>query len=295
MNTPKALFVRLAFGLALLGGAQGAFALDASQVRGGWEITVNGIEHIYELRIVGDRISGVYCTRCDDATTLAFVDGQLGGDQLTFKVTHVRDDGSTLYQDRVSGRLQNGHLMVSGHSGAPGGGDFNWSMYRDPRGLAPPGPAVPPRPRVHYLQPGPWEAITPDKLVGVWLAGTGANKQYFIIRRVGNTLRGVACGPCDDPYTMGALEDFFIQDDTVQWNICHEDWGVGPVPYRHQVVAHIARNELRLDAQQPNMRRVVSMTLFGPLRFAASARAAPPGEAGGPDVPAAAASADGSH
>lgn len=74
---------------------------------------------------------------------------------------------------------------------------------------------------------------------------------------------------------MASLEDFFIQGDTVLWNICHEDWGTGALPYPHQVVAHIAKHELRLDATQPNMQRVVSMTLFGPVPVAATASAGP--------------------
>jgi hypothetical protein len=261
----------LIIGLALLGAAQGASALDANQVRGGWEsrAATGQVDGILELRIVGDQVSGVYCTICDDATTVAFVDGRLAADELTFTVTHVRDDGSTLYQDHLRGRLQDGRLMVSGQSGAPGGVDITWAMRRDPSGPLPPGP---PAPVFHYQQPAPWEPITVDKLVGVWLSGTGPGKQIFTIRRYGNTLRGVVCGPCDNPYSMAVIEDFFIQNDTVLWNICHEDHGNGPLPYIHQIVAHIARNELRLDATQPNIQRIVSMTLLGPLPFAATAR-----------------------
>jgi hypothetical protein len=261
----------LIMALALLGAAQGASALDANQVRGGWETTGNGVQRFFELRIVGDRVSGVYCTACDDAETLAFVDGQLGSDGLTFTITHVRDDGSTLYQDHVNGRLDNGQLIVSGHSGAPSGGDITWTMRRDPSGPLPPGP---PAPVFHYQQPGPWEPITASKLVGVWLAGPGVNKQYFIIRRDGNTLRGLVCGPCDNPYSMDALENFYIQGDTVRWDTCHEDHGADgpPFPYVHHFVAHIAKHELRLDATQENTSRVASMTLFGPVPPAATAR-----------------------
>lgn len=259
----------LIMALALLAVSQGASALNADQVRGGWETTEGGVERFFELRIVGDRISGVYCTACDDAETMAFVDGRLTPDALTFTITHVRDDGSTLYQDQVDGRLENGQLIVRGHSGAPGGGDFTWTMRRDPSGPLPPGP---PAPVFHYLQPGPWEPITASKLVGVWLAGAGVNKQYFIIRRYGNTLRGLVCGPCNNPYSMDALEDFFIQGDTVMWNTCHEDHGIGPLPYEHHFIAHIADHELRLDATQDNTQRVVGMTLFGPLPLAATAR-----------------------
>jgi len=249
----------------------GGPTLSASQVRGGWEATVDGVPRIFELRIVGRRISGAYCTYCDDASTLAFVDGRLGATDFTFTITHVRDDGSTLYQDHVRGRVQDGQLLLTGHDGAPGGADFSWTMRRDPSGPLPPGPAAA---VFHYLQPGPWEPITPAKLVGVWLSGEGAGKQYFIIRRDGHELRGLVCGPCDNPYSMAAMEDFFIQDDSVQWNICHEDHGRGPLPYEHHIIAHIADHELRLDATQPNLHRIVSMTFLGPLPFAATRRSA---------------------
>jgi hypothetical protein len=260
---------RLIFGLALLGATQAAGAMNADQVRGGWETSGSGAQRFFELRIVGDRISGATCTVCDDATTLAFVDGHLGASDLTFTITHVREDGSTLYQDHAHARLQDGQLLVDGRSGAPGGGSFNWTMRRDPRGVIPPGP---PAPVVHYLQPGPWEQITPDKMAGVWLSGEGAGKQYFIIRRDGNELRGMVCGPCDNPYSMAAMENFFIQGDTVLWNICHEDHGYGPLPYAHQIIAHIANHELHLDATQPNVQRAISMTFLGPLPLSATSR-----------------------
>jgi hypothetical protein len=271
VTVKKILLVLALLGVAHSAVAQSAAALDADQVRGGWETTVDGVEHIFELRIVGDRISGAYCTVCDDATTLAFVDGQLGDSELTFTITHVRDDGSTAFQDHLHARLQDGQLLVSGQSGARDGGTISWSMHRDPRGPIAPGP---PAPVVHYLQPGPWQTITPQKLVGVWLSGEGAGKQYFIIRRDGKALRGMVCGPCDNPYSMAAMEDFFVQGDTVLWNICHEDHGVGPLPYIHQIIAHVADHELHLDATQPNVRRVVSMTFLGPLPVSATARAA---------------------
>ncbi|HEY7928833.1 MAG TPA: hypothetical protein VID71_02400, partial [Steroidobacteraceae bacterium] len=139
----KILLVLALLGVAHSAVAQSAAALDADQVRGGWETTVDGVEHIFELRIVGDRISGAYCTVCDDATTLAFVDGQLGDSELTFTITHVRDDGSTAFQDHLHARLQDGQLLVSGQSGARDGGTISWSMHRDPRGPIAPGPPAP--------------------------------------------------------------------------------------------------------------------------------------------------------
>ena len=70
----------------------------ADDYRGGWR-TDKGEPHTYEFSIRGDKVRGIYCTYCADATTLAFVDGKLGPDGLTFVVTHVNADGSTAYQD----------------------------------------------------------------------------------------------------------------------------------------------------------------------------------------------------
>ena len=166
--------------------------------------------------------------------------------------------------------------MVTGISGAPGGGKFEHTLIKDPRGpdplpvivsrlpKAPPVPAVAinqqgvgaPRPR--YIQPGPWKsALTEKDVIGVWLGfGVGAPKQYFIIRKVGNKLRGMVCGTCDNPYTMAALDDFEIQGDMLKFNILHEDWGDGELPtfYKH-VTAHVGWNEIRcttaVDHQPP--------------------------------------------
>ncbi len=259
--------------LSMLAFVHTAAALDAKDVRGGWETDINGVRHIYEFKIRGDRVTGVYCTDCSDATTLAFIEGSLGADGISFVVTHVKNDGSTAYQDHATGKIDNnGQLMVTGHSGAPGGGQFQWTMHKDPRGPTPPAPAGARPPPPHYLQPAAWESLTPEKLEGTWLAGSGPNKQYFIIRKVGDQLRGVACGPCDNPYTMGMLEEFFVQGDGVLFDVCHEDWGNGPLPYLHKVIAHVAKNEMRMDAAQDNMKRIFSMTLIGPLAPEATAR-----------------------
>ena len=89
--------------LAVLGMAPMAWAQNADDYRGGWR-TDAGDPHIYQFSIRGDQVRGVYCTRCSDATTLAFIDGTFGVGGLTFTVTHVKADGSTEYQDRATAR-----------------------------------------------------------------------------------------------------------------------------------------------------------------------------------------------
>jgi hypothetical protein len=273
-------------------------AQDADDYRGGWR-TDNGEPHTYEFSIRGDQVRGIYCTWCADATTLAFVDGTFGTSGLTFVVTHVRADGSTAYQDKATARFDRGKLIVTGASGAPGGGKFERILIKDPRGpdpipvivsrlpKAPPVPAVrvnqqgvgAPVPR--YIQPGPWKTnLTENDVIGVWLGfGVGAPKQYFIIRKVGNKLRGMVCGTCDNPYTMAALDDFEIQGGLLKFNILHEDWGDGELPtFAKHVTAHVGWNELRCttsaDHQQPRPTPpgvIPGFSLTGPIPIEATA------------------------
>lgn len=292
---------------ALAAVAQTAMALDPNDVRGGWETTINGTEHVYEFSIRGDKVTGIACGECDDASTLAFINGRLGPDGITFTVRHLRDDGSTAYQDHATARIEGDHLAVSGRSGGPGSGHFQWAMHKDPRGPAPvgamPGAALPqvgapaanaaaygtdgqapvrfggPRPGAGlppWQQPGPWEQLTPAKLVGVWFIGTGLNKQYFIIRKAGEQLLGMVCGPCSNPYSMAALDGFRLDGDTLHFNIDHEDWGFGKLPFHNMVTAKVTRDEMRFLSvvqdnlpPQPGPGFVVSLT--GPVSVEATA------------------------
>src|SRR4051812_49228180 len=164
---------------------------NADDYRGGWrtEGPVNGVPHTYEFSIRGDVVRGIYCTYCSDATTLAFVDGKLAADGLTFTVTQVKADGSTASTHRANAKTQDGQLGVTGMLGGRYGGKFQWTMHKDKRGpdplgvpvsVLPPGPPVaaiqfpgggggrrgaPPT----YLQPVPWKQLTQNDLVGVWI------------------------------------------------------------------------------------------------------------------------------
>jgi hypothetical protein len=117
--------------------------------------------------------------------------------------------------------------------------------------------------------------LTEKDVVGVWLGfGVGAPKQFFIIKKVGDKLRGLVCGTCDNPYTMAALDDFVIEGDTLRFNILHEDWADGELPtfYKH-VTAHVGWNEMRCttaaDHQPPPppsaAGRVPGFSLQGPV------------------------------
>src|SRR5512140_1816115 len=115
-------------GLLRVGAAQ-----SADDYRGGWR-TDQGEAHTYEFSIRGDKVRGIYCTYCADATTLAFVDGTFGPGGLNFVVTHVKPDGSTAFLDKAVGRFDHGNLIVTGASGAPGGEKFVRTLIKDPRG-----------------------------------------------------------------------------------------------------------------------------------------------------------------
>ena len=280
----------------ILAAAEIAAAQNADRYRGGWR-TDDSDPHTYEFSIRGEWVRGIYCTLCSDATTLAFIDGTLGPDGLAFVVTHVRPDGRTAYEDKASARIEGDRLIVSGTSGAPRGGKFQRTLYRDARGpdplpvpvlwlpdatgkpvalaalggrgrgAAPAAPTAPPAagpppvvappagvPGRGWQQPGPWKnPLALDDIVGAWIGfGTGVNKQYFIFRRVGNRLRGMVCGRCDNPFTLAALDDIEISGDTLRFKILHDGWGDAPVlPFDKWVTARITANEMRASFETP--------------------------------------------
>jgi hypothetical protein len=287
--------------VAVLAFAPIASAQNADDYRGGWR-TDSGEAHTYQFSIRGNKVRGIYCTYCADATTLAFVDGSFGPDGITFDVTHVNADGSTKHKDKAVAKFRDGRLIVTGTSGARGGGRFERVLIKDPRGPDPipakvsvlpkDRPTVPGNPQrrntdgadgLPYLQPGPWKSkLTEKDVIGVWLGfGVGAPKQFFIIKKVGDRLRGMVCGTCDNPYTMAALDDFRIEGDTLRFNILHEDWGDGEIPtFDKHVTARVGWNEMRAttaaDHQPPPPPRpqpsgfVPGFSLVGPIPIEAT-------------------------
>jgi len=280
--------------------AGGAAAQTADDYRGGWR-TDSGQPHTFEFSIRDNKVRGIYCTWCADATTLAFVDGTYGPNGLTFEVTHVKADGSTAYKDKATATFENGTLKVIGTTSKPGGRAFSYTMIKDPRGpdviptkvsvLPKDRPSVPGNPArrnvdgadgLPYQLPGPWKSkLTEKDVVGVWLGfGVGAPKQFFIIKKAGSKLRGMVCGTCDNPYTMAALDDVVLDGDLLKFNLLHEDWADGDLPtfYKH-FTCHVGWNELRCttaaDHQPapppPPPGRVPGFSLQGPVPIEATA------------------------
>jgi hypothetical protein len=285
------MIVRALACLAGLLTASAASAESADWYRGGWR-TAGGEPQVYEFVIRGTQVSGVACTHCADGATLARIEGTFDErDGIRFTVRHLAPDGSLASVDRAQARLSEGRLAVSGTRGD--GGTFAHLAIKDPRGPTPGGypqvrlpPGSPPVAIVRgpaggggatpaaYVQPAPWRALTAEDVEGVWLGfGVGMEKQYFVIRRDGDRLFGLACGRCDNPYTFGALENFAIQGDTLEFDIEHQDWGEGDhVPFVRHVTAHIAMNEMRMDARRTDApdRPGIVASLVGPIALEAT-------------------------
>ena len=98
-----------------------------------------------------------------------------------------------------------------------------------------------------YWQAGPFKALRPTDVVGTWIAsfGLGMNRQIFTFLLVGKELRGVVCGRCDNPYTIGAIENIIIVGDKLYFDIVHQDWGeIDPPTFDRSIVAQFVQNEL---------------------------------------------------
>jgi hypothetical protein len=252
-------------GLILVGSAQGAMALDADYWRGGWRTELGTEPHIYQFIIEGEKVSGFYCTSCSDATTIGFIDGTFSeADGINYTVRFPEPDGTIHTTLTQQASLAGGQLSVSGDGFADG-----LTLIKDPRGPEPGGSAIemypPGTPPTEIIEPGPsvagnisasaqgyWypgdfkEVLTVDDVAGTWIAlfwgGIGMNKQYFHIMPFEDELRGVVCGRCDNPYTMGGLTDITLVDGTLYFKIDHQDWG--PPVSAHQDAGRIVQNEM---------------------------------------------------
>jgi len=217
----------LPLSLATLLLAQPVAALDADYWRGGWRTPLAEEPHIYEFVIRGRKVTGVYCRNCSDASTIGFIDGKWDEKAgIDFTVTFANPDGSIRSVDDQHAMLADGRLVVTGAEGIRNGNAL--TLVKDPRGADPGGapayhlpPGTPPAlpvtrppggggggfgPPAPYWQAGPFKALRPADVVGTWIAsfGLGMNRQIFTFLLVGDRLRGVVCGRCDNPYTIGA-------------------------------------------------------------------------------------------
>lgn len=252
-------------GAVLLGGMQAAFALDADYWRGGWRTELGTEPHIYQFVIEDDTVTGFYCENCADVTTVGFIDGTWDEEEgIEFTVRFPDPDGTIHTTHAQHAMLEGSQITVTGD-----GIDGDRILIKDPRGPEPGAspiemypPGTPPTPVVEtgplpagnpsavspgYWSPGPFkEELTTDDVAGTWIAlfwgGIGMNKQYFHFLRFEDELRGLVCGRCDNPYTMGALTDITLVGDTLYFKIDHQDWG--PPVSAHQDAGRIVQNEM---------------------------------------------------
>ena len=195
--------------------------------------------------------------------------------------------------------LTDGRLIVTGAAGIANGNAL--TLIKDPRGADPGGapayhlppgtpPAMPITPPAggggggrsagpSYWQPGPYKKpLRPAHVVGTWIAqfGLGMYKQLFTFLLVGDRLRGVVCGRCDNTYTIGAMENIFIAGDTLYFDIVHQDWGErNPPTFDRHIMAQVVQNEMiaailpddiKIDPKNPPARPAGrGFTLVGPI------------------------------
>lgn len=266
------------------GAAENPQAALADAVRGGWVADVEGVRHIFILKVLDGVVSGIYCdVDCSEPAHLSMVErGSLSADGVRFQIHRL--DGRTPERIDVTGRTSGNQLVLTfgAQAGASTGGR-QWTLQRDPRkpelvtveqmfarrGITSGSLLISVSPNP-YTPPGPNEALTPAAVEGLWIWGNGPGKQNFIFRRVGEQLLGVVCGPCDNPYSFGVIDNVAIRGETLTFDINHQDWGIGIEygPFANHASATVARHEMHLHSVQRAGSRTIEgdMVLIGPVR-----------------------------
>jgi hypothetical protein len=302
-STPITVTAVLLAALATLGSARPAEALNADYWRGGWRTPLGQAPHIYYFVIRGDQVTGVYCRNCSDATTIGFIDGSWDENTgIAFTVTVPNTDGSIKSVDTQHAMLADGRVTVTG--GTVGRSGQGLTLIKDPRRpnpggrpayYLPPGTATvypearpaggggavaPAAARAPYWQPGPFKALRPADIVGTWIAASfgplGMDKQIFTFLRVGDRLRGVVCGRCDNAYTLAPIERVTIVGNTLYFHIAHQDRGeIDPPIFDRSILAQLVQNEMiasvlgnnvAIDPANPPARPAgLPFTLVGPI------------------------------
>jgi hypothetical protein len=254
----------------------------------------------------------VYCRNCSDATTIGFIDGTWDeATGIAFTVTFANSAGRIVSRDDQRAMLVDGRMIITGAANIRDGKAL--TLVKDPRGADPGGapayhlpPGTPPAmPAVRapagfgggggaggaggggggrgigaatYWQAGPSKNLKPADVVGTWITsvGLGMNRQLFTFLLVGDHLRGVVCGRCDNPYTLGTIEHVTIVGDRLYFDIVHQDWGeIDPPTFDRSIVARIVQNEMLAaivgmgvvvdPARPPAVPAGRGFTLLGPI------------------------------
>lgn len=249
-------------------------AQDAASWRGAWIADVGGERHVLYLVLRDGTVSGMHCFDCANPDNLAFVDdGSLDADGLDYSLYHSSSTGAA-YVERVDAQLVNGELQLTLKK--PDSAATTLVMRRAPPQEVPP-PIANARPnqpdpgRAREL-PGEAEAVTADKVLGLWLWGTGPTKQYFIFKRHKDGIRGMVCGPCDSAQDFAPLENISMNGTNFHFDIVHEDNGIGfeeNGPFSNVTDAKLSLNEMHMTTYAsfaPDGRKF-EMTLLGPVAY----------------------------
>jgi hypothetical protein len=247
-------------------------AQELAQWRGGWIADVAGVRHVLYLVLRDGRISGFHCADCYDPDHLAFVDdGTLDAKGLHFSLYHSVG-GKQASVEKVDATLANGELQLT--SKKSDAKPEQVVMKRSPPSTPAPTNRQPNQPAGGGPRSLPAAAITvtADKVLGLWLWGIGPGKQYFIFKRHKDGLRGMVCGPCENPKDFAPLENISMDGTNFHFDIVHEDNGGGYEehgPFNNITDAVIAMNEMHIttvpsfDLQA----RKIEMSLLGPTRY----------------------------
>lgn len=250
--------------------AGNTYAQTAAEMRGGWVTEIDGVRHIYIVKIEDDKITGgMYCHDCLDQDNIAFIrEGTINNGVLDFRVLHDRGLNAP-YLRTVHGELVDGKLMLT----SQGGVASNESVIAYERQ-----PRLPPRPTltVPEVEPsGAGDQLSVDSITGRWdsRSGMADRKQYMLLRAVDGEIKGLVCGPCNNVNYMAPIEKGSINGDNLYIEIIHEDVGtpdgLNNAPNYNMVNIMVVDNEMHMTSTtntNPPETPLFRMMFVGPVR-----------------------------
>src|SRR5690348_5017619 len=91
-----------------------AAATPADALRGGWVTDIDGVRHIFILKVHDDgAVTGIYCdVDCSDPAHLSLIErGALTRDGVRFQIRRL--DGKAPERTDVTGRITDNHLVLT--------------------------------------------------------------------------------------------------------------------------------------------------------------------------------------
>jgi len=239
--------------------------------RGTWFSEHSADPYVLYLVVNAGLLSGTFCHDCSNPDTLGLVDDSTtAGQDLHFSVYYSPRATPASIQSVIA-HLEGGALQLALSDNS---GTRTLTLIRPPPPPAAPvvAAAIPVATPKPYVLPAPPEVLTEAQVTGLWLSGNGPGKQYFIFKPHKGSLRGLVCGPCDNPGSFAPLESFRLTGATVHFDIVHEDNGFGVAehgPFRNVTSAQVVRNEMHLRTVasfEPDA-TPYEMTLLGPVQY----------------------------